>query len=213
MRKFKAAKGRENPASPILVGKRKSMADKTLLIVGLGNPGEKYEFTRHNAGFMMLDSIAARLNVKVKKLKFRAMYTQVRMDGIPVVLLKPLTYMNRSGEAVREAASFFKLPPERIIVISDDVSMPVGKMRIRTRGSAGGHNGLKSIISHVGEEFLRVRMGVGSKPEEYRDMADWVLGHFSPEDRKLLDGKAGDVFDAIQMMVHGETDKAMNRYN
>ena len=183
------------------------------MIVGLGNPGEKYEFTRHNAGFMMLDSIAARLNVKVKKLKFRAMYAQVRMDGIPVVLLKPLTYMNRSGEAVREAASFFKLPPERIIVISDDVSMPVGKMRIRTRGSAGGHNGLKSIISHVGEEFLRVRMGVGSKPEEYRDMADWVLGHFSPEDRKLLDGKAGDVFDAIQMMVHGETDKAMNRYN
>ena len=184
------------------------------LIVGLGNPGEKYENTRHNVGFMTIDELAERKRVPVQKLKYRALTNTVELGGAKVLLMKPVTYMNLSGEAVGEAARFYKIPPERVLVISDDVSLPLGKLRIRKSGSAGGHNGLKSIIQHLGtEEFPRLKIGVGGKPHPDYDMADWVLSKFAGEDKKAIDEAVKRAADGIEYYLQNGPDKAMSRFN
>ena len=184
------------------------------LIVGLGNPGEKYEGTRHNVGFLVVDELARRANVPVQKLKYRALTNTAQVAGQKVLLMKPVTFMNLSGEAVRQAVDFYKLPPERVLVISDDVSLPVGKLRVRRGGSAGGHNGLKNIILHLGgDKFPRVKVGVGEKPHPDYDMADWVLSKFTGPDRKAIDEAVVRAADAVECLLTEGPDKAMNRFN
>ena len=184
------------------------------LVVGLGNPGEKYENTRHNVGFLTVDQLADRANVPVQKLKHRALTNTAEVGGVLVLLMKPVTYMNLSGEAVGEAARFYKLPPERVLVISDDVSLPIGRLRVRRGGSAGGHNGLKSIIQHLGtDQFPRLRLGVGEKPHPDYDLADWVLGKFAGEDKKAMEAAVQRAADAVECLIQDGPDKAMNRFN
>ena len=184
------------------------------LVVGLGNPGEKYENTRHNVGFLTVDELAERARVPVQKLKHRALTNTLEVGSVKVLLMKPVTYMNLSGEAVGEAARFYKLPPERVLVISDDVSLPVGKLRIRKGGSAGGHNGLKSIIQHLGtDQFPRIKVGVGQKPHPDYDMADWVLSKFAVEDLKTITEAIRKAADAVECLIQEGPDKAMNRFN
>ncbi|MBR5306313.1 MAG: aminoacyl-tRNA hydrolase [Oscillospiraceae bacterium] len=192
---------------------KKSNQSIDYIVVGLGNPGSKYQNTRHNIGFETLDYIADKNNVSVTKAKFSALYGVWEQDGHKIMLLKPQTFMNLSGEAVKQAASFYKVPAENIIVIFDDVSLDVGKMRIREKGSAGGHNGIKSIISHMGQEFPRIKMGVGQKPHPDYDLADWVLGKFTDGDKKLLADRFEDAHKAVKLMVTGDSQKAMNLYN
>ena len=184
------------------------------LVVGLGNPGEKYENTRHNVGFLTVDELAERARVPVQRLKHRALTNTLEVGSVKVLLMKPVTYMNLSGEAVGEAARFYKIPPERVLVISDDVSLPVGKLRIRKGGSAGGHNGLKSIIQHLGtDQFPRIKVGVGQKPHPDYDMADWVLGKFQGEDRKTMDVAVKRAADAVECFLREGPDKTMSRFN
>ncbi|MGN1003663.1 MAG: aminoacyl-tRNA hydrolase [Oscillospiraceae bacterium] len=184
------------------------------LIVGLGNPGDQYENTRHNMGFRALDELAATAHVPVQKLKYKALTNTCTVGDAKVLLMKPITYMNLSGEAVGEAARFFKIPPERVLVFSDDVSLPVGKLRIRKSGSAGGHNGLKSIIQHLGTDaFPRVKIGVGGKPHPDYDMADWVLGKFPPEDKKVIDEMVQKAAQAAAYYIKEGPDKAMGKFN
>ena len=184
------------------------------LVVGLGNHGDKYENTRHNVGFLTIDHIAEEQRVPVQKLKYRALTNTVELGGAKVLLMKPVTYMNLSGEAVGEAARFYKIPPERVLVISDDVSLPIGKLRIRKGGSAGGHNGLKSIIQHLGtDQFPRIKIGVGEKPHPDYDMADWVLSKFTGEDLKTIQAAVKKAADAVACYVEHGPDKAMNRFN
>ena len=183
------------------------------IIAGLGNPGKKYENTRHNMGFLTIDLLAEEYDIKVDKLKFKSLVGEGRIAGQRVLLMKPQTYMNLSGEAVGAAARFYKIPPENVIIIYDDVSMAVGKMRIRLKGSAGGHNGIKSIISHMGDTFPRIKLGVGEKPHPEYDLADWVLGKFTDGDRKLLSEKFDSAYQAVQLIIDGQSDKAMNLYN
>ena len=184
------------------------------LVVGLGNPGEKYENTRHNVGFLTVDELAERARVPVQKLKYRALTNTVELGGARALLMKPVTYMNLSGEAVGQAARFYKIPPERVLVISDDVSLPLGKLRIRKSGSAGGHNGLKNIIQHLGtDQFPRVKIGVGEKPYPDYDMADWVLSRFTGEDLKTITQAVKRAADAVECFVREGPDKAMNRFN
>ena len=184
------------------------------LLVCLGNPGDQYENTRHNAGFMVADELADRLNVPVQRLKFRALTNTVTLGGRKVLLMKPMTYMNLSGEAVHEAASFYKIPPERVLVVSDEVALPPGKIRVRKNGSAGGHNGLKNIIAHLGtDQFPRVRVGVGQKPHPACDMADWVLGKFQGEDKKAVEAAVKRAADAVECLIERGPEEALNRYN
>ena len=184
------------------------------LLVCLGNPGDQNENTRHNAGFMVADELADRLNVPVQRLKFRALTNTVTLGGRKVLLMKPMTYMNLSGEAVHEAASFYKIPPERVLVVSDEVALPPGKIRVRKNGSAGGHNGLKNIIAHLGtDQFPRVRVGVGQKPHPACDMADWVLGKFQGEDKKAVEAAVKRAADAVECLIERGPEEAMNRYN
>lgn len=184
------------------------------LIVGLGNPGTKYEMTRHNAGFLALDLFAIHNNVDIKKLKYHSLVCDIKIGDKKCLLMKPQTFMNHSGEAVGEAAKFYKIPVENVIVISDDTTLDVGKIRIRRKGSAGGHNGLKSIIAHLGSEnFPRVKIGVGKKPNAYMDLADWVLGRFPKEQEADLKAALENAGRALSLVVSGETDKAMNLYN
>ena len=184
------------------------------LIVGLGNPGPKYDGTRHNAGFMALDWLSDKWGGKVTRAKFQGLYDTVTVDGRKVTLLKPQTFMNLSGHSVGALADFFKIPPQRVIVLCDDVTQAPGKLRIRPSGSAGGHNGLKDIIACLGsQEFPRVRIGVGEKPHPDYDMADWVLGRFSAEDRKALEGRFADVEDAVRLIMDGRLNEAQNRHN
>ena len=158
------------------------------LLVGLGNPGTQYENTRHNVGFLVADELAERQNAPIQRLKFKALTNLLTISGEKVLVMKPVTYMNLSGEAVRQAVDFYKIPPERVLVVSDDTALAVGRLRIRKGGSAGGHNGLKNIIQHLGtDQFPRVRVGVGEKPHPDYDMADWVLGKFQGEDKKAID--------------------------
>ena len=184
------------------------------LIVGLGNPGDQYENTRHNVGFRALDELAEIANVSVQKLKYKALTNTATVSGCKVLLMKPVTYMNLSGKAVGEAARFFKIPPEHVIVLSDDTSLPVGKLRIRKSGSAGGHNGLKSIIQHLGTDaFPRVKIGVGEKPHPDYDMADWVLGKFPPADKKVIDEMVQKAARAVEYYIKDGPEKAMGKFN
>ena len=184
------------------------------LLVGLGNPGDKYEGTRHNVGFAAIDQLAEELNVPVQKLKHRALTQSVELGGARVLLMKPITYMNLSGEAVGEAARFYKVPADHVLVISDDVSLPVGKLRVRRGGSAGGHNGLKSIIQHLGtDQFPRVKIGVGQKPHPDYDMADWVLGKFAGEDLKTISQAIERAGKAAECCIAHGPDQAMNQFN
>lgn len=184
------------------------------LLVCLGNPGDQYENTRHNAGFMVADELGERHNIPVQRLKFRALTNTITVGDQKVLLMKPVTYMNLSGEAVHEAAAFYKIPPEHILVISDEVSLAPGKIRVRRSGSAGGHNGLKNIIAHLGtDQFPRIRVGVGQKPHPDYDMADWVLGKFQGEDKKAVESAVKRAADAAECLIREGVDKAMNKYN
>ena len=184
------------------------------LLVCLGNPGDQYENTRHNVGFQVADAVAERHNVPIQRLKFRALTNTITVGEKKVLLMKPVTYMNLSVEAVHEAASFYKVPPERILVVSDEVALAPGKIRVRRSGSAGGHNGLKNIIAHLGtDQFPRIRVGVGQKPHPDYDMADWVLGKFQGEDKKAVEEAVKRAADAAECLIQEGVDKAMNRYN
>ncbi|OUO44427.1 aminoacyl-tRNA hydrolase [Flavonifractor sp. An306] len=197
----------------MLFGRNKTSGVEWLL-VGLGNPGDKYDNTRHNVGFAAIDQLAEELRVPVQKLKYRSLTQTVELGGAKVLLMKPITYMNLSGEAVGEAARFFKIPADHVLVLSDDVSLPVGKLRIRKGGSAGGHNGLKSIIQHLGtDQFPRVKIGVGEKPHPDYDMADWVLGKFAGEDLKTITQAIQRAGKAAECYIHDGPDQAMNRFN
>ena len=192
----------------------RSAGGASWLLVCLGNPGEKYENTRHNVGFQVVDELAERQNAPVQKLKFKALTNLLTISGEKVLVMKPVTYMNLSGEAVRPAADFYKIPPERILVISDDTALDPGKLRIRTKGSAGGHNGLKNIIQHLGtDQFPRVRVGVGQKPHPDYDLADWVLGKFQGEAKKVMDEAVKRAADAVECILKEGADRAMNRFN
>jgi len=184
------------------------------IIVGLGNPTKEYENTRHNVGFDVIDAIAEKYNISVTERKSRAFCGKGIIEGQKVILVKPQTYMNLSGESVRELVDYYKIDEkEELIIISDDVSLEPGQLRIRKKGSAGGHNGLKNIIQHLGhDEFQRVKMGVGEKPKGY-DLADYVLGHFTGDEKKLMEKAASEAADAIRMMLREGADAAMNRYN
>ncbi|MCR5485694.1 MAG: aminoacyl-tRNA hydrolase [Clostridiales bacterium] len=184
------------------------------MIVGLGNPGEKYEFTRHNTGFLCVDYLAMKNDVKIKKLKFKSLYCDVSLGGRRCLLMKPQTFMNNSGEAVRDAAEFYKIPPEKIIVIFDDISLPCGKMRIRRKGTDGGHNGIKSIIYHLkSDNFPRIKVGIGEKPSPEWELADWVLSNFKKDELLTLKETAEKVCSAAELIVGGETEKAMGLFN
>lgn len=184
------------------------------IIVGLGNPGSKYQNTRHNIGFIAADYIADEKRVKLNKIKFKASYNILTIGGEKCLLMKPNTYMNLSGEAVKEAATFYKVPADHVIVIFDDCSLPCGKLRIRQNGSAGGHNGIKSIISHLGTDaFPRIKIGVGEKPHPDYDMADWVLSSFSEQDKKLLKPAVENAAKALEVFISDGPDRAMNKFN
>ncbi len=184
------------------------------VIVGLGNPGKKYENTRHNAGFMAIDAIADKYGISVKEKKHKALCGTGVIEGQKVLLVKPETYMNLSGESVGEILNFYKLAPEEdMLVIFDDISLAPGNIRIRKKGSAGGHNGIKSLIAHTGTQgFMRIKVGVGEKPSGW-DLADYVLGHFTEEDNAKLKEVMPDVIQAAVLMMQGDVDKAMNDYN
>lgn len=184
------------------------------LIVGLGNPGREYEKTRHNVGYRAADLLAKDAGVKIDRAKFRGLTRTAALAGQKVLLLKPETYMNNSGEAVQLAAMFYKVPIAHILVLSDDVSLPVGKIRVRAEGSAGGHNGLKSVISHLGsQDFPRIKIGVGAKPHPDYDLADWVLSTFSSEEEKALAPALAHAAEAVlELIQHGPV-QAANRFN
>ncbi len=187
---------------------------KVYCIVGLGNPEKKYENTRHNIGFDVIDRIAEKYSIAVRERGFKALFGKGIIEGQRVILVKPQTYMNLSGESVREVIDYYKIDAgEELIVISDDISLEVGGIRIRKKGSAGGHNGLKNIIQHLGtERFQRIRMGVGEKPKEW-DLVDYVLGHFPKEERESVDESIGKAAEAVGIMVSEGADKAMNAFN
>lgn len=191
----------------------KSTSNLDYMIVGLGNPGKKYEGTRHNAGFDALDFIAEKWGISVTRSKFDALTGTGTVSGKKVLLLKPQTFMNLSGEAVRKAVDFYKVPAENVIVIFDDISLAPGKLRIRKTGSAGGHNGIKSIIANIGQDFPRVKVGVGEKPHPEYDLADWVLGHFTQDDKKAITARYDDICGALQLIMEEKADLAMSRYN
>lgn len=191
-----------------------SVGAPEFMIVGLGNPDRKYEFTRHNAGFLCVDMLAQKHGFTVKKLKFRSLFGDAVIGGHRCLILKPQTYMNLSGEAVREAAAFYKIPPERILVLFDDISLDVGKLRIRRKGTDGGHNGIKNIIYHLAsDKFPRIKIGVGKKPHPDYDLADWVLSEFKKDEEAPLKSALENACAAVELLLDGETDKAMNLYN
>lgn len=184
------------------------------LIVGLGNPGREYERTRHNAGFLFLDALAERIHVSVKRLKFQSLCGDGELAGHRCLLLKPQTFMNNSGQAVREAAAFYKIPPERVLVVYDDVSLEPGVLRIRRKGSDGGHNGVKSILYHLeSDRFPRIKLGVGKKPHPEYDLASWVLSTLPQREYDALKIAAGYACDAAELIVSNKMDEAMNRYS
>lgn len=184
------------------------------MIVGLGNPDKKYEFTRHNAGFLCVDMLAKKHGFTVKKLKFRSLLGDAVLGGHRCLILKPQTYMNLSGEAVREAAAFYKIPPERILVLFDDISLDVGKLRIRRKGTDGGHNGIKNIIYHLASDrFPRIKIGVGKKPHPDYDLADWVLSEFKKDEEAPLKSALENACAAVELLLDGKIDQAMNLYN
>ena len=184
------------------------------LVVFLGNPGPKYDFTRHNAGFLVCDTLAKKKGFAVNRLRFNALTAQVDLGGEKALVMKPQTFMNLSGNAVGQAVRFYKIPAERVLVVSDEVSLPPGKLRIRTKGSAGGHNGLKSIIAALGTDaFPRIRVGVGAPPHPDYDMADWVLGVFRDQDALDMQAAAERAAEAVESYIKDGPERAMNRFN
>ena len=184
------------------------------MIVGLGNPGKDYEKTRHNVGFRSTDLLAGLLKTKIDRLKFKALTRMVNYNGMKVLLVQPQTYMNLSGAAVSALATYYKVKPERILVIFDDISLPVGRIRIRKDGSAGGHNGIKSIIQSLGtDQFPRVKVGVGAKPHPDYDLADWVLSRFSAQEEKALAPALENAANAALLVLDQGTEKAASAYN
>lgn len=186
----------------------------TWIVAGLGNPGLEYENTRHNAGFLTMDELAKQCGVKLDQMKFKSDCGEAMLGEVRCLLMKPTTYMNLSGDAIAAAANFYKIPPEQVLVIYDDISLPPGKLRLRRKGSAGGHNGIKSIIAQLGtEEFPRIRVGVGAKPNPQYDLADWVLSKFSEEDMTALQPALEHAADAAKKIVSGDMNGAMNLYS
>lgn len=184
------------------------------LVVFLGNPGLRYEGTRHNAGFMTADALARKKNIRINRSRFRALTATCTMGSETVMLMKPQTYMNLSGEAVGQAARFYKIPADHVLVVSDDISLPIGGIRIRTKGSAGGHNGLKNIISVLGtEEFPRIRLGVGAPPHPDYEMMDWVLSAFKDQDAVDMAESVSRAADAVECFITEGAEKAMNLYS
>lgn len=186
----------------------------TYIVAGLGNPGDEYKLTRHNIGFLAIDYIAEKCGVRIDRVKFHALTTEARIGGARVLLMKPTTFMNNSGVAIGEAATFYKVPPENVIVLHDEISFAPGLFRIRRKGSAGGHNGLKSIIAQLGSDaFPRVKIGVGQKPSPDYDLVNWVLGKFPKADLDLIGAKYPDIYSSVELMVMGKIDEAMNKYS
>ncbi|MBR4628412.1 MAG: aminoacyl-tRNA hydrolase [Ruminococcus sp.] len=184
------------------------------VIAGLGNPGMEYEGTRHNAGFAVLDMLAEQLGEKIDRLRFKGKTAEVTVGGVRCLLLKPTTYMNNSGEAIVQALEFYKIDVANLIVICDDISLDAGKLRIRRKGSHGGHNGLRSICELTGsDDFPRIKMGVGKKPHPDYDLAKWVLGKFGKEDAEKMKQSSENACECIKLMVQGKTDEAMNKFN
>lgn len=189
------------------------MGNITHLVVGLGNPGDKYTFTRHNAGFLSMDYIAQKLGVKLDRVRFKSLCCEATVGGKRVLLMKPQTFMNLSGEAVQEAANFYKIAPENVLVICDDVNFDVGIMRIRRKGSYGGQNGIKNIIEHLGtEDFPRIKVGIGKKPEGF-DMKDYVLSKFHDAEQKTLFSTFDSVYNSVMLILDGKIEEAMSHYS
>lgn len=184
------------------------------LLVCLGNPGREYEGTRHNIGFLTADALERREGVKINKLRYRALTGEFRAGGQRVLVLKPQTYMNLSGESVKLAGGFYKIPPDHVLVVSDDVALPLGKLRIRAGGSAGGHNGLKNIIAHLGtDQFPRIRVGVGAPEHPDHEMIDWVIGAFTAQEKKAVEEAVDRAVDAALCVMERGVQEAQNRYN
>ena len=184
------------------------------IIAGLGNPGTKYEDTRHNCGFMAVEILAEQCGVQLKKLRFKSLTAEADISGRRCLLMKPTTFMNNSGDAIEEAAAFYKVPPENILIIYDDISLDVGRLRIRGKGSDGGHNGMKSIILRLNTDvFPRVRVGVGKKPHPDYDLADWVLSRFTKAEGELLMTALTNAAEAAKLIAQGKLNEAMNKYN
>ncbi len=184
------------------------------LIVGLGNPGKKYENTRHNVGFQSVNYIADKLKVKINRSKFHSLTCTCEIENEKAMLMLPQTFMNESGIAVEEAASFYKLNPENIIVIFDDIALNPGAIRIKTKGSSGGHNGLKSIQGMLNSEnYQRIKIGTGDRLDKDSDLADWVLGQLTDQEKKLIYDRFEDIYSSVRLIVSGNTEKAMNSYN
>ena len=191
-----------------------SLGGISYIIAGLGNPGAEYENTRHNAGFMAINDIAHALGVRIDRAKFRALVSECEISGQRALLMKPQTYMNLSGEAIAEAAAFYKIAPEKIIVLCDDISFATGHLRIRRKGSAGGHNGLKSIIASLGSDaFVRFRIGVGQKPSPEYDLVNWVLGKFPAADSEALAACSKNVSAAVELWLAGKEEEALTKYS
>lgn len=184
------------------------------LVAGLGNPGKQYDMTRHNIGFEVIDYMAEKLDVKVNKLKFKALYGETKIGMEKVLLVKPQTYMNLSGDSIRDFCNFYKIPPENVIIINDDIAIEAGRLRIRSKGSAGGHNGLKSIIYQLNSDnFPRIRVGVGAPKHEDYDLADFVLGRFSKEEIPVLEESIIKASKAVEEIIKNNIDSAMNKFN
>ena len=193
---------------------KKSSGPAEWILVCLGNYGQKYENTRHNIGFMAADRLVEKRDLKCNRLRFRALTEVIDFGGARVLLMKPQTYMNLSGEAVGEAARFYKIPADHVIVISDDISLPLGKVRVRGSGSAGGHNGLKNIIAHLGTDaFPRVKVGVGAPENPEYDVVDWVIGNFSAQEKKIIDDALDRALAAAECIIEKSVTEAQNKYN
>ncbi len=200
LRQIRAEK---EPAAPV-----------TWIVAGLGNPDRQYIGTRHNVGFAFLDIAAEKYGVRVERERFHALTGEGEIAGVRALLVKPLTYMNDSGVALREAASFYKIPPERVLVVFDDISLPPGRLRVRRSGSDGGHNGVKSILYHLrSDAFPRIKIGVGEKPRPEMDLAAWVLSRFTDEERPLIASAAERATGAAELILSGSIERAMNLYN
>ena len=196
------------------IEKKEPQSPVTKIVVGLGNPGEKYTYTRHNAGFLAIDYLCQKYGVKCDRLKFKSLCGEITINGVRALILKPQTFMNASGEAIAEACNFYKISPEDVIVISDDASFDVGKLRIRKNGSAGGHNGLKSVIECLNSsDFPRIKLGVGQKPNPDYDIADWVLARLPKEQEPIFFKVLENVPSILTLMLKGETEKAMCDFN
>jgi PTH1 family peptidyl-tRNA hydrolase len=200
---FKKIEADKKPTQPI-----------TYIVAGLGNIGGQDEKTRHNAGFMAIEELAMKYGAKIDRAKFHALCAEAEISGKRVLLMKPTTFMNNSGVAVAEAASFYKVAPENVIILHDEISFDVGVIRIRKKGSAGGHNGLKSLIAHLGSDgFMRIKIGVGKKPTPEYDLVDFVLGRFPESDLAALKAKSVDIIAATELMIDGKVEEAMNKYS